>query len=467
MGKSKKLILNTLIFGIGNLGSKLILFTLVPIYTFYLSTSQYGYTDLITTIISLVIPTISLSIYEAVLRFVLDREKNNYLEVFNTGLVILISSSLIVLISGFIINYFLKVDYTIVITLLIVFQMLNVFLTQYIKGLQKNIVFAINGLLLALLTVIFSVIMFNILSDNVFAYFISQLLAYIISLIFLIIFGKLINDTNFRLFNLTLLKKMIIFSLPLIPNQLMWWVMNVSDRYFIMYFLGLSSNGLYAVATKIPTLLSIVSSVFMQAWQISAIEEKNSIDKNNFYSSVFNNLSAILLLIISLVFCILKSVVTLFLDVEYDSVWRYVPFLMLSLLLSNYAMFYGMNYLANLKTTGIFKTSIYGAVVNFILNIILIPIFGINGASIATLFSFFVVWIVRMRETRDFVKILVDWKSLLISIVVLLVQIIFLYKDLVFINYLLFVTLIFFNLKYIKGWFSFLVVRTKKNIKKV
>jgi O-antigen/teichoic acid export membrane protein len=462
MKKTQKLLINILVFGIGNIGSKLILFILVPIYTFYLSTTQYGYADLLTTLISLAIPLVSFCIYEAVLRFVLDN-KNNHLIVLNTGLMAIFFSSLILLLLGILISYVFQVKYIFIIIFLLVLQMVNIFLTQYIKGLQKNIIYSLNGIILSLLTLVFSLIFFKMDLDKLFSYFFSQLLAYLFSLIYLILCSGLLKNINIKYFNLTLLKRLIIYSLPLIPNQLMWWVMNVSDRFFVTYFIGFSGNGIYAVASKIPSMMNIVSSVFMQAWQISAIEEKNSNEKNIFYSSVFNNLSSILLLIISLIICFLKIIVDNFLSEGYTSVWRYVPFLLLSLLFSNYSMFFGMNYLANMKTTGIFKTSIYGAIVNLILNFLLIPTYGINGASIATMVSFFVVWVIRMRETRQFVQVQVDWKNMVASIIIILFQYYCLYKNIEMLNYTLFVILLIFNIKYLKLWIQIFIYKKRVN----
>ena len=72
MNKYRTLLLNIGLFGINTVATKLITFLLVPLYTYYLSTKEFGITDMSLTVISLVLPIASMSISDAVLRFVID-----------------------------------------------------------------------------------------------------------------------------------------------------------------------------------------------------------------------------------------------------------------------------------------------------------------------------------------------------------------------------------------------------------
>lgn len=466
MKREEKLILNTIIFGIGNLGSKLILFFLVPIYTFYLSTREFGYVDLITTIVSLSIPIVSLCIYESILRFVLDKEYN-IATVLNTGLIAMSISSFVILLIGILLNNFIHIKYLMIILVLLVLQMFNILLSQYVKGIQKNIVYSLNGIIIAFLTLLLTLIFFNLDLDNIKAYFLAQIIAFFAGSLFLLITGDVLQKINFSLFNLELLKQMAIYSIPLIPNQIMWWIMNVSDRFFITSIISLSANGLYAVASKIPSLLNLFSSVFMQAWQVSAIEELDRKNKDAYYSKVFNNLVSMLIIVISIILLVLKIIIALFISEEFSSVWKYVPALLISMFFSNLSMFIGTNYLVVKKTVGILKTSIYGAIINIFLNIVLIPMFGLNGASIATLFSFMIVLIIRVRETKKIVNIHINWLHHIFSFSILCLQIAVLYInkfELIF-NTILFIILVLLNLRYILSWFELLILKVFRNRK--
>ena len=75
--------------------------------------------------------------------------------------------------------------------------------------------------------------------------------------------------------NPDLRRQMLRYCIPLIPTAIFWWIMGVSDRYMVKWFLGGAANGIYAVAYKIPTILTILATVFMDAWQLSAITESS------------------------------------------------------------------------------------------------------------------------------------------------------------------------------------------------
>ena len=79
------------------------------------------------------------------------------------------------------------------------------------------------------------------------------------------------------------MKEMLVYCIPMIPNSIMWWITDASDKYMIAFFVGVSSNGIYALAKKIPSVLSMLHSVFFQAWQLSAVEESEAKDKSHYY----------------------------------------------------------------------------------------------------------------------------------------------------------------------------------------
>ena len=198
---------------------------------------------------------------------------------------------------------------------------------------------------------------------------------------------------------------MVIYSLQLIPNSVFWWIMQSADRYIITFMLSSNENGLYAVANKIPTIISTVSTVFFQAWQISSVEEAQSVKKNDFYSNIFDALSTVLIISTSAIMVVLQPLYKLLTERAYYSGWTSTPFLLCAMVFSCYSSFLGTNYVAMKKTKGVFLTTITGALVNVLLNIALTPIMGIEGTALATFISFFVTWGSRVFGTRKFVKI--------------------------------------------------------------
>ena len=205
--------------------------------------------------------------------------------------------------------------------------------------------------------------------------------------------------------------------------------MNALDKYFILFLLGSSFNGIYAVAGKIPAIVTTFSTLFVQAWQVSAISEGKSKDKDTFFSEVFNALLFFLALIVSMIFIILRLVLTYCISSNYENVWSYVPFLMFGSIFTCISGFIGANYLASKRTSGAFYSSFIGLLVNLIFNYLLIKIFGLNGAAMATALSLFSVCVIRIIHSHKFVRLSINiWKTIT-YVIVLIFESLFLYKS--------------------------------------
>lgn len=437
-----KLAKNSIVFTIGNMGSKLISLILIPLYTYCLSTDQFGTVDLVTTTLSLLLPIVTMSVYDAVLRFVMD-ENYDKKTVLNNGLMLTLLGFIIavlmypVFMMIFPFGNFIKYFYLLLLT-----QSINSSVSQFVRASGKVKLFASVGIIGAFVVLTANIIFLVVLHWGIAGYLMALISADIVSFFFLLIFGKVYRYLSIHKMNRKLLKTMLVYSMPLIPNALMWWVMGVSDRFIITYFLGVGANGLYAIANKIPNVLNIINTIFFQAWQMSAIEEAESNSKSQFYTNVFNIFSATMLVFTSVFLVLLKWVMTFAVSPNYYESWKYVPFLLLGIVFASFSGFLGTNYIAAKNTTGVFRTSAVGAVINIAVNFTLIPVIGINGASISTMLSFLVIWILRIYDTRQFVRIQIDIKRLLTTLALLLIQIGVLYTAMPF-EYLLEVLLFF------------------------
>lgn len=430
LGTYKKLIGNSFVFAIGNLGSKLVSILLVPLYTYYLTTVEYGRIDLITTTTSLLLPIISLSIYDAALRFTMDKNQPTD-AVFTNGLSVSFVGTIIAILTYPILTYFnVFGDYTIFMYIILILQAFQTLSAQFIRAIGEVKIFAFNGILMTFVTGVMNVILLVYFNMGILGYLLAIVIANIFSIIYLSLVGKTYRYINLSTINYSLVKKMLVYCVPLIPNALMWWVMNASSRYFIAFFVGASANGLFAVANKIPSLLSILNQIFSQAWQLSAIEEYSSKDKSKFYSEVFNYFSMVMFLGSSAILIVIKIAMEYVVSPEFYVSWRYVPFLLLGVVFSSFSSFLGTNYIAAKKTGGVFRTSIIGGVVNVVSNLILLPLIGTNGASISTMISFFVIWIIRVYDTKQFINMRLNTRLIVTNLFVIALQIMILYMNL-------------------------------------
>ena len=467
MGKYKKLAMNSVLFTISNFGSKILLFVFVPLYTYVLGADEYGTVDTLTTTISLLLPLCTLTLHEAVLRFAMKPDSDNKSIITNSAFIFIVSSiaSLITYFFFLFIDTFR--DYWLLFYLSLISENLNYLLRQYARGIGKVKLFAINGVLNTTILVLCNLLFLFVFKMGVDGYLLSMTLSFVICNLILFFSLKIYKLIKINFFDKKLLRAMLIYCIPLIPNTVMWWVMNASDRYVIAFFLGLSANGIYAVACKVPTIINTLQQIFMQAWQLSAIEESEN--SGNFYNNIYEGLNIILTFCASFILIIIKPLLNFVISSSYEDVWRYVPWLLIASVYSGMASFLGTNYIVSMKTGGALRTSVIGAIVNLILNIIFTPLFGINGPAFATACSFFVLWILRCHDAgKDASGIKQDVLYLTISGLALLIQAIVAICDIQFsivINAIIWLSLIIFTYFRKKELIAFLIKKVSSAVK--
>lgn len=400
MNRYKKLGLNTLIIGLGSMGSKFMIFLLVPFYTFYLTPAEYGQADLLMMSISILVPILTLSIADGVFRYTMD--KIDAKTVFSSAVVILLLMAVVLALLTPVLQWIPMVqDYYLVFVAILIVQAVSAIFQQQVRANGKLILYSVAGLMMSVLLFLANLILLKYLHLGVAGFLYANLIAFGFNALCLFFGGGLYRLFSFRAINKPLLQKMLVYSLPLIPNAILWWVMQVSDRYILTFFLGVGATGLYTVAAKIPSLLSMINTVFFQAWSISAIGD--GIRKSDtFFATVFTMFSCLFFVATEGILLIVQPFAGTLFSSAYQEVWRYVPFLLIAVLLSSFSSFLEVSYMAEKKTKQLLMTSLKGGVVNVALSFLLIPFIGIMGASIATLVGFLITWLIRMKQTRFF-----------------------------------------------------------------
>mgnify|MGYP001069786866 CR=1 FL=1 len=365
---------NISIFALGTLGSRSIAFFMLPLYTKLLSARDYGVLDVFQTTINLLVPVLSLELGNAVFRFTMDNKENKS-HVLSTALLVSPLPFLSFLSFHTLLRHNSMLDPYLSYFYVICF--LTIFLgemKQYVRGIGAVKMFALSDILQVLVLAGTNLILMVVLSMGLRGYFLSTIFAQAFSLTFLILATGAWKAISLSHFNRRLAWKMFSYALPLIPNALMWWVMNVSDRYLIAYFLNLEANGLYGVACRFPVLLSTVTGIFFPAWQMSAVKEFQAEDREGYYSRVFSAYTSALFILAGILLLFLKELTRVFVDSGFGEVWQFVPFLLIGTIFFSLASFLGTIYLASKNTLGAFFTTALGGSVNFLLNLLFIPL---------------------------------------------------------------------------------------------
>ncbi len=421
-GRAKSLAVDTVLFAISNFGSKILLFLLTPLYTSILATTEYGVADLISTTINMVYPILTLAIADATLRFALDKEADKGKVLTNSLSLTLLSvvmlcliKPLIVLIDGSLSDYWMY--------FVVTYSLFNISgcFTNFLKGIGKTALFAIQGIVQTIVTISCNIVFLVVLKLGLTGYLLSIIIGYCIPIALMIIGGKLWKYlVPFRI-DKKLFKEMLVYSIPMIPTILAWFINTSIDKYMIINMKGLGESGVYSVAHKIPTIITTILNIFLQAWQISAISSYGDSDQGQFYSKVYAGLNLVSITGFMFTMILTKTVAGFLFRKEFFEAWKYVPMLSLAAIFSSYSGFLAAAYRAAKKTKSLFVSVAAGAVVNVVLNYILLRTIGTIGASVATAISFFVVWLVRLIMVQKLVTIDVGVTKTIVSITAIII----------------------------------------------
>lgn len=395
---------------VANFGAKILLLIIYPAYTYVICPEELGTYDLIISTLSLVYPIIIFSINEAVFRWLLDETGSKQIEIIAVALKITLRNIAVFDILFLLIQTIIQSRYGWYILGVINAGAVYPVLQQIARGLRKNRLFAVSGLLYAVMLVLSNAILVFGCDLGVEGLLLSQLFAYMSSCIFLILSIKALRLKWWRAVVSQKTKaEMTRYSLMLIPNSCCWWIMNASDRYLIRFFLGNAANGIYAIAHKFPSVLNIVTTVFSFAWQEQAITEYASNDRNEYYSRIYRYYYLFLFSICLLLLPITKLFVIFFVESDYSSAWQYSAQLYLGSIFLALASFLGTGYLSAKNTAGSMLTSIAGAIVNIISDLILLPLIGLEAAAISTALGNVSIWMARWIQTGKYFKIRMNW----------------------------------------------------------
>lgn len=420
--KYTKLLSNTIIFGIGTFSSKFLVFLLMPIYSRILSPYDYGIVDIIVSTSNLLIPIVGLSITEGIIRFGLERSVRKS-DVFSTGIwAVLCGFAVFLVFSPIFLFIKLITPYTVLIYLYVLCANLKGVCAQFVRARGMVKLYAVDGIFSTAMVILFNILFLVVFRWGITGYVLATILSDLISAVSLFCVAGLKNYLHLFSFNHKVRRAMLIYSIPLIPNTLFWWITNVSDRYLVTYMISPEANGLYSMAYKIPTIITSVSQIFMQAWQMSAFTETSEKSKTRFFSTVFNSYQSIVFLVGSVVIVCIKLITRILVSEAYYESWRYVPLLVMSVIFTCFVSFLGSVYMSAKKNAMSLITTFLGALANVIMNIILIPIYGANGAAFATFASYFFVFLVRAIHSQKLVRIHYDYPRLILNFVIISAQ---------------------------------------------
>ena len=432
-GKSsyKKLFSNTLAMGLGQFSSKLLSFLLVPLYTAVLSTEQYGTYDLVVTTVTLLTPFLTLVISEAVMRFCMDKscEPSHVLTVgclctvVGTGVLAAFYpllcriKTLGAYYSLWLIGFFFVIN-------------IHTVLTQFLKGIERVKFYSVCGIISTFLALTMNLLFLLVFKWSITGYFLASILSHLFVVI-IIAFGIRIHRYLVNPFAVPkdVYRQMFKFSVPMIPNSISWWVSNSSCKYMLLYFSSASVVGIFSIAYKIPSILTIVITIFISAFQISIFENFGTPEAEQFFKKIYSAFVSLNVVVASGLIVFAKLLARILYQKDFFSAWQVSCVLIFAFVFNSLAALLGTVYSASKKTRFLFISTVIGAGMNILLNFVMIPWLGMHGAAIASLASYIVIWLLRLINVKRRFGYSFDILISFISFVLITVQIALMYLD--------------------------------------
>uniref|UniRef100_UPI00359C2838 lipopolysaccharide biosynthesis protein n=1 Tax=Bifidobacterium longum TaxID=216816 RepID=UPI00359C2838 len=407
MEKYKYLFKNVGLLAIGQFSTRLLTFFLVPLYTTVLSTGDYGTFDLYSTIVQLLVPVLTLNIYDGVLRFALDKSEN-IKQVYAVGAMMFFGGAIILLLLVLvnlhinflpIVNRFPWLFFT-----YYVVNALSLLLNNFARGIDDVTSTVISGIISTLTMIVLNIWFLVGLKWGLFGYFLANIIG-IGAGCLLYIFKLHLWRYPLLTKNLHLTREMVKYSAPMVANSVSWWINGASSRYIIVGISGIGANGLFSAANKIPSIISMAANLFNSAWVMSSVKEFDPDDKDRFFSKTYKVFSAAIMICAALLIAGSLVLGDFLFRGEFHSAWMLTPFMVIGAAFSAIAGYLGGIFAAAKKTKIFAYSTASGCVANIIFGIILTYWFGVLGAAIAVLLSNYVILLIRLIQIKGFMRI--------------------------------------------------------------
>ena len=402
MSREKELVKNTIVLGLGKFLPRIVGLVTLPIVTEKLTKGEYGTYDLVLTLIMLLMPIATLQIQSAAFRYLIDcrQDQKKCSDIISSILTVTVSIATIVSIVFLLVVQNITFLTRFIIVLYFFVDIIYTTISQITRGLGYNKIYSISSIVLSVVNGAGVVALVSIIQLGLNGVLLSLVIANIASIAYLSIRTKLTKYYRVSLFDVKLLKEMVGYSWPMIPNNLSTWVLKLSDRLVITSFLGIEANAEYAVANKIPNLLSIAQSVFVMAWQENASLAVSDKNVKEYYSKMFDKIFCLMIGFTGLLIAFTPLMFSILIRGDYDDAYIQMPILILGMFFYCMSAFQGGIYIAHKKTKSVGMTTVIAAGINLAVDFLLVNKIGITAGSLSSLVAYLALYIYRLWDVR-------------------------------------------------------------------
>ncbi|MBO7657076.1 oligosaccharide flippase family protein [Candidatus Saccharibacteria bacterium] len=402
MKRETALVKNTIVLFIGTFFLKGVQYLLLPLYTTILTASEYGEVELVNTFVNLLVPIVGLQLDQGVFRFLIDNRgnKEKTKKLVSASVFFVLGSSAIFAIGMGVLNIFINYDYMGLLILNMFFGGISSLLMQISRGLGDNGGYSVSNIINAIVTAVANIFLLLGIGLRAEGLLYGAVVGYIAGIIFLFFKMGLQRLISIKFVDFGLIKKLLKYSLPMVPNSLSWWIFTSSDRIVVANFISVAATGILSVAYKFSTISLLIFNVFNMSLTESislSVEDK---DLSLYYNKIFDIVLNIFVSIGGVLIACMPFLFKLMVGHEFNEAYPLIPIAIAATTFQICAGILGVIYIAKGNTLSIAVSSIMAAVINIIADIALIGFMGSFAAVVSTLLSFFMLAFYRFLNVK-------------------------------------------------------------------
>lgn len=368
----------------GNVFTKLISFILLPLYTKLIDPEIYGIYGVNMTIVQLVVPVVYLAIWNAVFRYAAesDTEQGRY-EVVSTGLPVMWVSSVICAGILLFINIFWDLHNPYLVCIYAIANGFQYFYGYIARSMKDNRTFIISGCVNSTINLVLNWIGIVYLHHGIETLYYSYIIGTIAQVLIIEVKYRILSHFRTEYVKRSRLQTLFKFGGPLALNSIMQWLLTGLTQIMIAQMLGTYYNGLFSVAVKFATLISLIASVFEYAWLELAYDLAKGNNSAGYYRRVINMLFGVLIFGSSVLMLIIKIMFPYFIASAYNESLEAIPYIVIYASANSLASFFATIYMSYKDVNTITVSSLIAGGMNLLLILVLIPALSFHGALIS------------------------------------------------------------------------------------
>jgi len=395
--KLQRFVETAVVFFAGNMLSKLISFFLLPLYTSKIAPEQYGTYDLVMSFINLVAPIAFLQIWDGMFRFAFDYKKDQDKQrvISNTWCVMLAG----VVVYGLMfcgLNAFFKFEYFGYILLYGFAYALHYIYTYAARVFLKNKLFVFSGLVNTLCTALLNILLIVGFGWDIKAIYVAATVGAVLQMVIIEWNVGVIRHFRPARTDKKLIVAMIKFSVPLCVATVSFWLLSGFTKVAITKNLGAAENGLYAVANRFASMITLVVSVVQFAWNETAYLMADDQNRTASYRVCIDLMMKAVCFGTAVLCLAIKVIFPWFVDAQYSEAIWLIPCTLIGVGANALAGFYGTLFMTEKKTGFILVSTLIAAGVNVALSGLVAKAYGLMGAVAVLAVSFALLMLLRL-----------------------------------------------------------------------